>query len=174
MQAQSKKMLFLLLYKVVLCASRLCMLWLQCVFAWSCGCGFPPEQPCWSPHAAPLGAHRLLLKMALLSSGVSLLHLRLLRIIYFPPTDGALGVSSPSGRCFNAPAAHGWISPPQKITLTFPFYCPAMGSNPPMWCQPFHSFTEPAFLKIQAVLLSHAPLLWMNDSSVTINLWKVS
>lgn len=69
--------------------------------------------------------------MALLSSGVCLSQLRLLRIIYFSPTDDgdALGTFISTWPMLQYACSHGWTSPWNP--LTFAFYCAVIGNNPP-------------------------------------------
>lgn len=114
---KSKERLFLTLYNVVLCAS---------------GWGFLTEAPA-RPHDEPIpeswdgtAVFRCLSVAAPPAES---------NILYFPPTDGAVGVFI---SLRPRPAAHGWASP-----WHFFFYCPAIRNNPPSRWRPLHFFIEP-------------------------------
>lgn len=133
------------------------------------GCGFLQEQPCWSPHSAPLWAHRLLLKMALLSSGVCLSQLRLLKIIYFPPTDGVF-ISLRPMLLYACSTRLNFTQKHPDISFLLPSYWKQSSKMMPTF--PFlHRAT--VYLNTKSAAVTCSPL-WMNNSSVTFYLWKVS
>lgn len=107
--------------------------------------------------------------MALLSSGVCLSQLRLLKIIYFPPTDGVF-ISLRPMLLYACSARLNFTQKHPDISFLLPSYWKQSSKMMPTF--PFlHRAT--VYLNTKSAAVTCSPL-WMNNSSVTFYLWKVS